>query len=122
MVVDRRNLVASVVAAVFFSACSIATVLAQGAAPPAPIELNSGWQLQDSAKVPEAGAILSQSSYQPHEWLAATVPGTVLTSMVNDGVYPEPLYDENNRPNLIPESLNKTSYWYRAVFTVPQDY
>ncbi len=120
--VNRRNVVASLQAAVLIAACSVATALAQGVAPPAPIELNSGWQLQDSAKLPETGAVLSQDSYQPHGWLAATVPGTVLTSMVNDGVYPEPLYGENNRPNLIPESLNKTSWWYRAVFTVPKDY
>jgi beta-galactosidase/beta-glucuronidase len=53
---------------------------------------------------------------------AATVPGTVLTSMVNDGIYPEPMYGENNRETVIPESLNKTSYWYRTTFTVPKDY
>jgi beta-mannosidase len=41
----------------------------------------------------------------------------VLTSLVNNGVYPEPLYGENMRA--IPESLNKTSYWYRTTFTVP---
>ena len=42
------------------------------------------------------------------------MPGTVLTSLVNDGVYPEPLYGENNRETIIPESLCKTSYWYRT--------
>jgi hypothetical protein len=41
----------------------------------------------------------------------ATVPGTVLANLVNDGVYPEPLYGESNRPDKIPESLNKTPYW-----------
>jgi beta-mannosidase len=41
----------------------------------------------------------------------------VLTTLVNNGVYPEPLYGENMRA--IPESLNKTSYWYRTTFTVP---
>ncbi len=40
--------------------------------------------------------------------------------MVNDGIYPEPLYGENSRR--IPESLNKTSYWYRVSFMVPRDY
>jgi len=59
-------------------------------------------------KSPEAGATVSTSTYQPNGWMAATVPGTVLTSMVNDGVYPEPFYGENNRETIIPESLNKT--------------
>jgi len=37
-------------------------------------------------------------------------------------VYPEPFYGENNRETIIPESLNKTSYWYRAVISVPKEY
>ena len=89
---------------------------------PAPMELNSGWQLQDAAKVSDAASVISAQSYQPANWIAATVPGTVLTSMVNDGVYPEPFYGENNRETVIPESLNKTSYWYRTVITVPKEY
>lgn len=87
---------------------------------PAPVELSSGWQLQDTAKVPDAGAMVSSETYHPQGWLAATVPGTVLTSMINDGIYPEPLYGENSRP--IPESINKTSYWYRTTFSVPKKY
>ena len=29
---------------------------------------------------------------------------------------------KNNRPDKIPESLCRTSYWYRTVFTVPKTY
>ena len=86
------------------------------------MELSSGWQLQDAAKVSEAASVVAAKGYQPAGWMAATVPGTVLTSMVNDGVYPEPFYGENNRETVIPESLNRTSYWYRTVFTVPREY
>jgi len=53
------------------------------------------------------------------DWYRATVPGTVLTTLVNNHIYPEPTYGENNRPNIIPESLTRTSYWYRTEFTVP---
>ena len=53
------------------------------------------------------------TQFHPQGWYVATVPGTVLTTLVNDGVYPEPLYGENMRN--IPESLNKTSYWYRKT-------
>ncbi len=52
-------------------------------------------------------------------WYRATVPGTVLTTLVNNQVYPEPLYGENNRPNIIPDSLARTSYWYHTELTVP---
>ena len=76
-----------------------------------------GWQMQDSSKVADAGPIVSMASFRPHGWYAAAVPGTVLTALVNNGVYPEPLYGENMRA--IPESLNRTSYWYRTTFDVP---
>ena len=79
-----------------------------------------GWQMQDSAKVAAAGPILSTNSFDPEGWYAATVPGTVLTTLVNNGVYPDPLYGENMRA--IPESLNKSSYWYRTTLTVPSAY
>jgi hypothetical protein len=98
------------------------SALAQARAVPAPVELATSWQLQDAAKVSDAPSVVSAKSYQPSGWIGATVPGTVLTSMVNDGIYPEPMYGENNRETVIPESLNKTSYWYRTLFTVPKEY
>ena len=98
---------------------------AQTAAPlecPAPLEITGGWQLQDAAKVGEQGELVSQASYRAANWYQAVVPGTVLTSLVNDGVYPEPLYGENNRPDRIPDSLCRASYWYRTELNVPESY
>ncbi len=79
-----------------------------------------GWKMQDSARVSAEAATISTAGFEPQGWYAATVPGTVLTTLVNNGVYPEPLYGENMRA--IPESLNKTSYWYRTTFAVPVGY
>ena len=76
-----------------------------------------GWQMQDSLRVQGEPALVSSPAYRPQNWYTATVPGTVLTTLVANGVYPEPLYGENMRS--IPESLNKTSYWYRTTFTAP---
>jgi hypothetical protein len=45
------------------------------------------------------------------------VPGTVLTTLVDRGVYPDPDYALNN--TAIPESLNKQDYWYRSEFVAP---
>jgi hypothetical protein len=86
------------------------------------MELSSGWQLQDSAKITDTGTQISAKGYTAQGWLAATVPGTVLTSLVKDGVYPEPTYGENNRPSVIPETLNKTPWWYRTTITIPANY
>jgi beta-mannosidase len=83
------------------------------------VTLASGWELQDSAKATDTGELISTANYAPANWFKATVPGTVLTSLVNDGVYPEPLYGENNRTNKIPDSLCRMSYWYRTKVNVP---
>ncbi len=90
--------------------------------PPPQLEVISGWQLQDSAKVTETGAQISTAAYAPKDWHAAVVPGTILTSLIADKTYPEALWGENNRPEIIPESLNKTSYWYRTTVEIPALY
>jgi len=96
--------------------------LAANSSLPQPVTLDAGWQLQDAAKVQEAGAAIATEKYRPRAWYRATVPGTVLTSLVNNGVYPQPLYGENNRPDKIPDSLSRAPYWYRTVVKVPKAY
>jgi Exo-beta-D-glucosaminidase Ig-fold domain/Glycosyl hydrolases family 2/Glycosyl hydrolases family 2, sugar binding domain/Glycosyl hydrolases family 2, TIM barrel domain len=84
------------------------------------LELNSGWQLQDASLLTATGAAISTPAFQPRGWYEATVPGTVLTTLVDNNVYPEPLYGLN--VTSIPNSLCLTNYWYRTTFTVPLDY
>jgi hypothetical protein len=86
------------------------------------VVIDSGWQLQDVAKATQAGAEIASPGFSTTGWYTATVPGTVLTTLVNNHVYPEPLYGENNRPQTIPESLVHTSYWYRTTIEVPKAY
>ena len=81
--------------------------------------ISTGWKLQDANKVSASPEQISQPGFPATDWYPATVPGTVLTSLVNDKVYPEPLYGQNNRPDRTPESLCRTSYWYRTSFDVP---
>jgi hypothetical protein len=90
---------------------------------PEPLLLNSDWQLLTASNTSRSAIDISWTGFDPGEdWRPATVPGTVLTSLVNDGVYPEPLYGENNRPDKISEGLCRDSYWYRTVFRIPRDY
>jgi beta-galactosidase/beta-glucuronidase len=83
---------------------------------------NCPWRLAAQAEVKETGAQISSTNYSFGKWYPAAVPGTVLTTLVNNKIYPEPLYGENNRPDKISESLCRTSYWYRTTFTVPASY
>ncbi|MBB5340376.1 glycoside hydrolase family 2 protein [Tunturiibacter gelidoferens] len=96
--------------------------LAASSTLPQSVTLSAGWQLQDAVKVTQAGDAIASTNFKPQSWYSATVPGTVLTSLVNAGAYPEPLYGENNRPDKIPDSLARTPYWYRTVFEVPETY
>jgi mannosylglycoprotein endo-beta-mannosidase len=80
----------------------------------------TGWLLQDAAKVAAEPAAASLPTFKPQGWYAAIVPGTVLTTLVDNKVYPEPLYGENMRA--IPESLNKATYFYRTTLRIPSSY
>ena len=80
--------------------------------------LANGWQLIEAPKMPAGGADLSRAGYKTQGWYAATVPGTVLTTLIDRGVYPDPDYGLNNLA--IPESLSRQNYWYRVEFDTPQ--
>lgn len=82
----------------------------------------AGWLQEDAAKITQEGRVLSTLAYHPQNWYRATVPGTVLTTLVDNGVYAEPLYGENNRPEKIPEELCRKDWWYRTVVTIPGTY
>ncbi|HAO78634.1 MAG TPA: glycoside hydrolase family 2 [Verrucomicrobia subdivision 3 bacterium] len=82
---------------------------------------NAGWEMIEAPRLKiAAGATLSRPGVDTRDWYDATVPGTVLTTLVDEGVYPDPYYGLNNL--LIPESLNQQDYWYRTEFTVPGNF
>ncbi len=55
---------------------------------------------------------------QPETVYPATVPGTVLTSLVDNGIYPDPYFGLNNLS--IPDSLCRTDWWYAIDFDSPE--
>jgi hypothetical protein len=77
----------------------------------------NAWRLIDAPAVQAGGATISQPGFDAARWHAATVPGTVLTTLVDRGVYPDPTIGLNNMA--IPESLSRQAYWYRTEFTLP---
>lgn len=83
------------------------------------------WQM---IKVKDAGGTgdqLSQPNHHGSGWQPAIVPGTVLTSLVANGKYPDPYYGDNNRRSLklIPDMADSGRefyhYWFRTNFKVP---
>lgn len=108
---------------VVFTLMMVVGAAVEVAAQAVPAEIGvDGWRMQDVAKVAEKESTVAGAGYDASGWYEATVPGTVLTTLVKNHIYPEPLYGENNRPESIPDSLAHTSYWYRTVVKVPKGY
>ena len=75
------------------------------------------WQLASAREVAADGAALSRPGEVAGRWRAATVPGTVLTTLVDRGVYPDPTRGLNNLA--IPDDLGRQDWWYRSEFDAP---
>ena len=82
-----------------------------------PWKLAGGWRLRPAPQVSAPAEQISQPGFNDNDWLVATVPGTVLTTMIDRGLYPDPDFGLNNLA--IPESLAHQDYWYRVEFASP---
>lgn len=84
-------------------------------------ELNSGWVCRNIRKVEVSGNRLSKASYHLRRWLPATVPGTVLTTLLNDKKIPDPFYGMNNKkiPDIYNTGRDYYTYWFVKNFTEP---
>jgi hypothetical protein len=80
--------------------------------------LRGGWKLLEAPSVKASAEAVSTVGFDTAGWMAATVPGTVLTTMIDRGRYPDPDFGMNNLD--IPEKLSRQDYWYRAEFVAPE--
>ncbi|MER6267739.1 discoidin domain-containing protein [Streptomyces sp900105755] len=81
------------------------------------VPVESGWRLTLDDWAGADGAGLSKSGVDTSGWLPATVPGTVLGSLVDQGRLPDPVSGLNNLR--IPEALSRHSWWYKRDFELP---
>ncbi len=77
-------------------------------------ELNSGWVCAPIAKVKQSGVQVSAPSFKTDGWLPATVPGTVLTTMLNNKIIADPFYGMNNKyiPDIFTTGRDYYTYWF----------
>jgi len=80
-------------------------------------KLSNGWEMSEEAKVNIDDNLVSTQNINTKDWYNATVPGTVLTTLVDQGVYPDPFFGINNL--VIPDSLCRENWWYRTVVPIP---
>ncbi|WP_317193519.1 glycosyl hydrolase 2 galactose-binding domain-containing protein [Bacteroides ovatus] len=81
-------------------------------------QLSKGWEMIEGYKARAAEKTVFAQDLGTSEWYSATVPGTVLTTLVDQGVYPDPYWGLNNL--LIPDTLCRMDWWYRNSFSIPR--
>lgn len=102
--------------------------------------LRSGWKVKSSVEVGMNGAQLSKKGMNTKSWAVTSLPATVLTALVRNGIYPNPYTALNNMR--IPDSNDaynkdydllkfshikgknpwKNAYWFRNEFVVPETF
>ncbi|WP_235524228.1 glycoside hydrolase family 2 TIM barrel-domain containing protein [Pedobacter sp. Hv1] len=77
-------------------------------------ELNSGWVCANINDIKVGGAQLSKSDFPVDQWMKATVPGTVLTTLLDNKKVPDPFYGMNNK--LIKDIYHTGNAYYTYWF------
>jgi mannosylglycoprotein endo-beta-mannosidase len=93
--------------------CSALTVNAQQR-----YELNSGWVCTNIKEAQSTGSEISKTGFSVNNWMPATVPGTVLTTLLNNKKVPDPFYGMNNEkiPDVYKTGNDYYTYWFVKDF------
>ena len=106
----------------------------------ASINLKDDWTVQSAYLVKENGKVISTTNFKPENWFKTSIPTTVLTVLVKNGIYPDPYIGMNNmkipdaseefnqkydlgRFTHLPDGRNPwlDPYWFRNEFTLPEE-
>lgn len=83
--------------------------------------LHTGWMARRASDIKTDGNTLSRLPLDRNGWMPARVPGTVLTTMLENNLYPAPEFGMNN--NLIPDIYEAGNdfytYWFVSEFETP---
>lgn len=82
-------------------------------------KITGGWELCEASIIDQSGETVSSRKINTQKWYNAIVPGTVLTTLVQQGVYPDPYFGLNNLS--IPDTLCRRDWWYRTEFSIPDN-
>jgi hypothetical protein len=84
--------------------------------------LNSGWYARRANEVKIDGNVLTSIAFNQAGWIKARVPGTVLTTLLENNYFPAPEFSMNN--NLIPDIYEIGNefytFWFMRPFEVVQ--
>ena len=77
-------------------------------------ELNQDWKYAPVEKVSADGRQISSTDFSIKNWKNATIPGTILTNLLNNGEIPDPFYGMNNEkiPDIYETGTAHYTYWF----------
>lgn len=82
--------------------------------------LHEGWFARKASEIGEDGNRLTGQPFEATGWMKAKVPGTVLTTLLENKIYPAPEFGLNNQ--LIPDIFHVGrafyTYWFACPFTM----
>lgn len=82
--------------------------------------LHEGWFARKASEIGEDGNRLTGQPFEATGWMKAKVPGTVLTTLLENKLYPAPEFGLNNQ--LIPDIFHVGrafyTYWFACPFTM----
>ena len=109
-----------------FLTCAFLAILQICRSPGAPaqedgnfVQLQNGWRIQSAARTPADGAAISAAGFDASHWHPATVPGTVLAALVDDGIYKNIFFGTNLAT--IPTAPFTNSWWFRRAFNLSRE-
>lgn len=82
------------------------------------ILVHSGWFAAKASDIQVNGSLLTKSLPNLKNWMPARVPGTILSTLISNGVYPDPLYAFNNDsiPDIYDTGNDFYTYWFLNAF------
>ena len=112
-----KNFLASSAAVLLFTFLSQTSAIAQSQ-----YELNTGWKCEKATDIHTDGASISKNNFAINTWENATVPGTVLTTQLNNKQVPDPFYGMNNEriPDIYKTGRDYYTYWFVKDFKEAQ--
>lgn len=85
-------------------------------------ELDSGWKCLQASQTRDSGEKISVISYPTDKWKKAVIPGTVLTTQLENKEIPDPFYGMNNEkiPDIYDTGREYYTYWFIKNFEEKQ--
>jgi|WetSurMetagenome_2_1015567.scaffolds.fasta_scaffold01240_2 mannosylglycoprotein endo-beta-mannosidase len=82
-------------------------------------ELNRGWKAVRASEIKADGVTLTREMPDLSGWMDATVPGTVLTTLVKNNIFPDPYFGMNNEqiPDISTAGRDFYTYWFFNHFS-----